>query len=287
MHWRHVSITTTPCWGSRLVALRAHVLLAERIGAHPLSQCAHPGQLGGEACRGLPSECMLGNDARGVPRLTPTPRGRPSVTSYAYGLLKWNYTYIVGKMLRFRYCTVRAPVFDRHQFFGTSEHYGKTHGSLVTLWMNYNYTACCGFPTSTNILILPSQFWQIGFESYCLYCSKCRILHGAFTVLTFATQVHKCRHCNRISVFSSHILSRTTCHNCYIHLLILIWITPQIYLNLLHICWNAADWLRSWSRTIDLKSTYAHCYKYIWLYVTAVKVKLQTWKNLTSGKYII
>ena len=23
MHWRHVSITTTPCWGSRLVALRA------------------------------------------------------------------------------------------------------------------------------------------------------------------------------------------------------------------------------------------------------------------------
>ena len=54
MHWRHVSITTTPCWGSsRLVALRAHVLLAERIGAHPLSHCAHPGQLGGEACQGF------------------------------------------------------------------------------------------------------------------------------------------------------------------------------------------------------------------------------------------
>ena len=31
MHWRHVSTTTTPCWGSRLVALRAHVVLAERI----------------------------------------------------------------------------------------------------------------------------------------------------------------------------------------------------------------------------------------------------------------
>ena len=30
MHWRHVSITTTPCWGSRLVALRAHVVLEER-----------------------------------------------------------------------------------------------------------------------------------------------------------------------------------------------------------------------------------------------------------------
>ena len=43
MHWRHVSITTTPCWGSRLVALRARVVLAERIGAQPLSQCAGPG----------------------------------------------------------------------------------------------------------------------------------------------------------------------------------------------------------------------------------------------------
>ena len=77
MHWRHVSITTTPCWGSRLVALRAHVLLAERIGAHPLSQCAHPGQLGGVACRGLPSDCMLGDGARGVPRLTPNTTGAP------------------------------------------------------------------------------------------------------------------------------------------------------------------------------------------------------------------
>ena len=56
--------------------------------------------------------------------------------------------------------TVRAPVFDRHQFFGTSEYYGKAHGSLLSGWMNYNYTACCWFPTSSNILILPSQFWQ-------------------------------------------------------------------------------------------------------------------------------
>ena len=38
------------------------------------------------------------------------------------------------------------------------------------------YTACCWFPTSSNILILPSQFWQIGFESYWLHCWKCRIL---------------------------------------------------------------------------------------------------------------
>ena len=40
----------------------------------------------------------------------------------------------------------------------------------------YNYTACCWFPTSSNILILPSQFWQIRFESCWLHCSKCRIL---------------------------------------------------------------------------------------------------------------
>ena len=71
---------------------------------------------------------------------------------------------------------VRAPVFGRHQFFGPSEHYGKAHGSLLSGWINYNYTACCWFPTSSNILILPSQFWQIRFESYWLHCSKCRIL---------------------------------------------------------------------------------------------------------------
>ena len=42
--------------------------------------------------------------------------------------------------------------------------------------MNYNYTACCWFPTSSNILILPLQFWQIRFESYWLHWSKCWIL---------------------------------------------------------------------------------------------------------------
>ena len=65
MHWCHVSITTPPCWGSRLVALRARVVLAERIGAQPLSQCAGPGQPSGMACRGWPSGCMLGDGARG------------------------------------------------------------------------------------------------------------------------------------------------------------------------------------------------------------------------------
>ena len=71
---------------------------------------------------------------------------------------------------------VRAPVFGRHQFFGTSEHYRNAHGSLLSGWMDYNYTAWFWFPTSSNILILHSQFWQIRFESYWLHCSKCRIL---------------------------------------------------------------------------------------------------------------
>ena len=73
--------------------------------------------------------------------------------------------------LKLSTCTVRAPVFDRHQFFGNSEHYEKAHGSLLSGWMNYNYAACCWFPTSSNILILPSQFWQIRFKSYWLHQS--------------------------------------------------------------------------------------------------------------------
>ena len=64
----------------------------------------------------------------------------------------------------------QAPVF------GTSEDYRKAQGSLLSGWMNYNYTACCWFPTSSNMLILPSQFWQIRFESCWLHCSKCWIL---------------------------------------------------------------------------------------------------------------
>ena len=77
MHWRHVSITMTPCWGSRLVALRTRVVLAERIGAQPLSQCAGPGQPGGMACRGWPSGCMLGDGARGSTSFDPQHAGAP------------------------------------------------------------------------------------------------------------------------------------------------------------------------------------------------------------------
>ena len=71
MHWRHVSITMTPFWGSRLVALRARIVLAERIGTQPLSQCAGPGQPGGMACSGWPSGCMLGDGARGSATFDP------------------------------------------------------------------------------------------------------------------------------------------------------------------------------------------------------------------------
>ena len=55
--------------------------------------------------------------------------------------------------------------------------------------MNYNYTACCWFlATSSNILILPSQFWQIRLESYWLHCSKCRIL---VPNMSFSVSLHQ------------------------------------------------------------------------------------------------
>ena len=66
--------------------------------------------------------------------------------------------------------TIRAPVF------GTSEYYWKAHGSLLSGWINFITLHVAGFLHPSNILILPSQFWQIRFESYWLHCSKCRIL---------------------------------------------------------------------------------------------------------------
>ena len=47
-------------------AARARVVLAERIGAQPLSQCAGPGQPGGWS-----SGCMLGDGARGTATFDP------------------------------------------------------------------------------------------------------------------------------------------------------------------------------------------------------------------------
>ena len=87
MHWRHVSITTTPCWGSRLVALRT--CCAGRARWRSASQSVHgPGPV---QRYGMPGLARWLHAWRWrtwqCPRLTPNTRGRPSVTSYAYGLL--------------------------------------------------------------------------------------------------------------------------------------------------------------------------------------------------------
>ena len=61
--------------------------------------------------------------------------------------------------------------------FGTSKHYRKAHGSLLSGWLICNYTACCWPATSSNILIVEYISGTRGFESYSLHCSiKCWIL---------------------------------------------------------------------------------------------------------------
>ena len=74
MHWRHVSITTTPCWGSRLVALHARAVLEERwlsVGARARAGPAvwH--------CRGWPAGCMLGDGACDSASFDPQHAGAP------------------------------------------------------------------------------------------------------------------------------------------------------------------------------------------------------------------
>ena len=75
MHWHHTSIITTPCWGSRLVALRARAVLEERWLS--LSRCAGPGRPGGMACRGWSAGCMLGDGARNNASFDPQHAGAP------------------------------------------------------------------------------------------------------------------------------------------------------------------------------------------------------------------
>ena len=71
MHWRHVSITTTPCWGVDLSRC-AHMLCWQSALALSLSVSARaPGQPGGMACRGWPAGCMLGDGARGSATFDP------------------------------------------------------------------------------------------------------------------------------------------------------------------------------------------------------------------------
>ena len=126
MHWRHVSITTTPCCGSRLVALRARVVLAERIGAQPLSQCAGPGQPGGMACRGWPAGCMLGDGARDSASFDPQHAGAP----FCDVICIWSIM-LYNTCMKYRKGTSILQVPE----FGTSKHYGKAHGSLLSGWM--------------------------------------------------------------------------------------------------------------------------------------------------------
>ena len=59
------------------------------------------------------------------------------------------------------------------QFFSTSEHYGKAHGSFLDEWIIIMLNVA---GLSCNISILPSQFWQIRFKSCWLHSWKCRIL---------------------------------------------------------------------------------------------------------------
>ena len=70
-------MTATPCWGSRLVALRARVVLAERVGALSLSVGARLGRPGGMACRGWPAGRMFGDGARGSASFDPQRAGAP------------------------------------------------------------------------------------------------------------------------------------------------------------------------------------------------------------------
>ena len=109
-----------------------------------------------------------------------------------------HYVWSRLKLLRLiheRSSTVRAPVFDRlHQFFGTSEHYGKAHGSLLSGWLNYNYTACCWFPTPSNILMLPSQFFLTN-QVWKLLIALFKVPNtGAFTVLGYADMKYAYKH---------------------------------------------------------------------------------------------
>ena len=89
--------------------------------------------------------------------------------------------------------TVSAPVFGRRQFFGTSEHYGIAHGSLLSGWMNYDYTACCWFFTwiqqyfNTSIIVLTNQVLKVAdctvqsAEYWCFYCTALKIKTNNWT----------------------------------------------------------------------------------------------------------
>ena len=78
------------------------------------------------------------------------------------------FFYISHKWYFFStYTMIRAPVFGRHQFFGTSEHYGKAHGSLLSGWMNYIKLHCMLLVSyipqyfNTSITVLTNLVWKL------------------------------------------------------------------------------------------------------------------------------
>ena len=82
MHWRHISITTTPCWGSRLVALRARAVLKERWLS--VSARARAGPAVWHAGVG-PLGCMLGDGACDSASFDP---------QHAGGVLLWPWRHM-------------------------------------------------------------------------------------------------------------------------------------------------------------------------------------------------
>ena len=73
------------------------------------------------------------------------------------------HNVILGMKYRKGNSIRQAPVFRHLRAFR------KSPWKFIIWMMNYNYAACCWFPTSNNILILSSQFWQIRFESCWLH----------------------------------------------------------------------------------------------------------------------
>ena len=152
LHWRHVSITTTPCWGSRLVMLRARVVLAERIGAQPLSQCAGPGQPGGMACRGWPAGCMLGDGACGSVSFDPQHAGAPFCDVICiWSILQKNWKYETK-------CWFFFCIF--YYSSNVNEHKTALRGFVQTLEIFLSYTR---YTISKNFvhfsIILSASLW--------------------------------------------------------------------------------------------------------------------------------
>ena len=98
----------------------------------------------------------------------------------------WEILYRKGTSIR------QAPV----EFaLSTSEHYGQNGACMEIYCMDewhYNYTCMLllsWFPTSINVLILPSQFWQIRFIESCILIALFKVPNtGAFIRTGYSNQ---------------------------------------------------------------------------------------------------